>query len=146
MKVEPQDVGNIIRWHDGATIGLNYKHCDMHEKYLILVSSWKAFKKGIASPYQQQLCYEIHKCLIKGLAGGDKAPIMMVGARVHSLVHPDNERAPMGITEAIKCIAEMDDKSFDSVRKQWNRWNKASDTERKEVLDKFMSSKKAAFT
>jgi hypothetical protein len=52
----------------------------------------------------------------------------------------------MGITEAIKCIAEMDDKSFDSVRKQWNRWNKASDTERKEVLDKFMSSKKAAFT
>lgn len=146
MKEEPLDVGNILRWHDGAAIGLNYKHCDMHEKYWILVASWKAFKKGIASPYQQQLCYEIHKCLMRGLAGGDKAPIMMVGARVYSLVHPDGERAPMRIKDAIELIAEMDDKSSDSVRKQWNRWKKASDSERKEVQDKFMSSKKAAFT
>lgn len=148
-KIKPQEVGSIIRWHDGAAIGRNYDHCDMHVKYLILVASWKSFKKGIASPYQQQLCYEIHKCLMKGLAGGDKVPFMMEGARVHSLVQPDERvtnRRPMKITEAINRIAQMDGKSPDSVRKQWNKWCNASDIEREEVLDKFMSSKKADFT
>ncbi len=44
-KIKPQEVGSIIRWHDGAAIGRNYDHCDMHVKYWILVASWKSFKK-----------------------------------------------------------------------------------------------------
>lgn len=149
MKVKPKEVHHILRWHDAAAVGTDYSHNDMHLKYAMLVASWKAFKQGQASDEQQVLCYEIHKCLMKGLANGDrKIPAMMQGARVQNLVTPDRrftDRKEMSVKDAIQRIAEMDGKSFEAVRKQWDSWKSADPEAKQAVIDQNMSFKKNDF-
>ncbi|MFD2177838.1 hypothetical protein [Veronia pacifica] len=152
-KVQRNEVANILRWRGSDSCKLGFGSNDncpeMSQKYMTLSVAWKAFKQGIANSEQQALCYEIHKGLIKGLVADGEYPAIIRGARVESLVKPDRRitlRDPMSISEAIEYIAKMDGKTAESVRKQWNRWQKAESSAREEWMEQFMSTKVCDFT
>ena len=157
--IRESEVLSVMRWHEGADVGSNYIHNDMHEKYVQLIVAWESLKCGLANEHQQKLCYQINKGLMLGLCGEKKTPLKHVGARIDSLIHPNKhltDRAPITVTAAISKIVEMDTKppgsvrkqksqSIDAVRKQWNGWNKLTDCEKRNTIDKFMETKKFDF-
>jgi hypothetical protein len=110
--------------------------------------AWERLKRGIATERDQLICYQIHKGLIKGLCQGSQVPLMHLGARVESMVEPDKRitlRKPMKIHQAIAWVADMDGRSHEAVRKQWNKWSNATQDEKDDVNRKFMNCKNSDF-
>lgn len=149
MIIKPHEVSSILNWYNNVEAGANYQHKDdMIVKYTALLASWKAFKLGIAPPEQQRLCYEIHKCLMKGILVEKRNSAIIRGFRVASLVKPDprfTQRTSMNVKDAVQHVAGMDKVSTESVRKQWARWKNASEHNKKMYMNEFMSFKKFDF-
>ncbi|EIT7126926.1 hypothetical protein V8073_004603 [Vibrio parahaemolyticus] len=147
--VRLEDVESIMRWRDRSSAKDGYLQREMFDKYFTLVIAWERLKRGIATEREQLICYHIHKGLMKGLCQGDKVPLMHLGARVESMVTPDRRftaRKPMKVHQAIAWVADMDNRSHEAVRKQWNNWNKASTEAQHEIIQSFMNCKKSDFS
>ncbi|WP_045402059.1 hypothetical protein [Vibrio campbellii] len=147
--VRLEEVESIMRWRDRSSAKDGHLQREMFDKYITLMVAWERLKRGIATERDQLICYQIHKGLMKGLCRGDKVPLMHLGARVESMVEPDKRitsRKPMKIHQAIAWVADMDGRSNEAVRKQWNKWRNATQDEKDDVTRKFMSCKDADFT
>ncbi|TON67893.1 hypothetical protein CGH51_20455 [Vibrio parahaemolyticus] len=147
-EIRLMEVENIMRWRDQASAKDGHLQRRMFAKYMVLVRAWERLKRGIATEHDQRICYQIHKGLMKGLCQEDKVPLMILGARVESMVIPDKRvtgRKPMKVHKAIAWVADMDGRSHESVRKQWNKWNNASQDEKDDINRTFMICKKSDF-
>lgn len=91
-----------------------------NKKHMFLFVAWHKLKHGLASEYEQRLCYEIHKFEMKNPINSDNGALLR-GARAYQYWKshcPDNKDA------AQHYIADMDGVSSESVRKQLEKWEK----------------------
>lgn len=114
-------------------------------KHMYLVAAWRKFKCGLASMYEQQLCYEIHKYQMK-FSNESNSSSLLKGARAY---HYWKRWSPDIKQSAIDHIAAIDGISGDTVRKQLEVWEKieleanaiSDEGERAEFWDSVYKSK-----
>lgn len=91
-----------------------------HRKHTYLVAAWRRFKSGVATGYEQRLCFEIHKHEMKYRTNDKDSPLLW-GARAY---HYWKSWSPGRKQTAIEHIAQMDGITNDRVRKQLELWEK----------------------